>query len=164
MEEFYQIMEQSFPPDEIRSFEGQKALLEKPAYQIWIVGEGQLDGFFAVYEWEDALFIEHFAVRPAIRGKGLGSAALQDLLKKIGKRAYLEVELPENEFARRRIGFYERNGFAFNDYPYYQPALSAEKHPVPLRIMSHGGQVDRETFLRLKGKIYAEVYGYREEK
>ena len=36
---------------------------------------------------------------------------LQELVKQYQKPICLEVELPEDELTRRRIGFYERNGF-----------------------------------------------------
>ena len=98
-------------------------------------------GFLAVWEFESFTYIEHFAVDPVLRNSGTGSAMLQELVRKYQKQICLEVELPEDELTRRRIGFYERNGFVFNEYPYIQPPISKGKSPVPLRIMTYGSAI-----------------------
>ncbi len=146
--------------DELRPYAEQKALLQKPAYAVYGWEEdGALKGFFALYEWADLLFIEHFAVAKAYRNQGLGEKMLQALLAPSQKTACLEVELPETELARRRIRFYERNGFVCNEYPYIQPAISAGRKPLPLRVMSYKSPLQRGAFDLLVQRIYREVYG-----
>ena len=71
----------------------------------------------------------------------------------------LEVELPETDLARRRIGFYRRHGFAWNDYPYMQPALRPTESPIPLRLMTRNAPLPEEEFHRRKKEIYKTVYG-----
>lgn len=117
-------------------------------------------GFLAVWEFEFFIYIEHFAVDPALRNSGTGSAMLKELVKQYQKLICLEVELPEDELTRRRIGFYERNGFVFNEYPYIQPPISKGKSPVPLRIMTYGEAITRETFEAMKNVLYRSVYKY----
>lgn len=154
--EIYRIMQASFSDDEYRPYDEQLALFEEPEYRIYYMPAG----FLAVWEFESFTYIEHFAVDPALRNSGTGSAMLQELVKQYQKPICLEVELPEDELTRRRIGFYERNGFVFNEYPYIQPPISKGKSPVPLRIMTYGEAITRETFEAMKNVLYRSVYKY----
>lgn len=154
--EIYRIMQASFSDDEYRPYDEQLALFEEPEYRIYYMPAG----FLAVWEFESFIYIEHFAVDPALRNSGTGSAMLQELVKRYQKPICLEVELPEDELTRRRIGFYERNGFVFNEYPYIQPPISKGKSPVPLRIMTYGEAITRETFEAMKNVLYRSVYKY----
>ena len=152
--EIYRIMQASFSDDEYRPYDEQLALFEEPEYRIYYMPAG----FLAVWEFESFIYIEHFAVDPALRNSGTGSAMLQELVKQYQKPICLEVELPEDELTRRRIGFYERNGFVFNEYPYIQPPISKGKSPVPLRIMTYKSEITREEFQKMKEILYRRVY------
>ena len=171
--EIYRIMQASFPDDEYRLYNEQLALFEEPEYRIYYVPvtgwEGSGDnshgnsamhaaGFLAVWEFESFTYIEHFAVDPVLRNSGTGSAMLQELVRKYQKQICLEVELPEDELTRRRIGFYERNGFVFNEYPYIQPPISKGKSPVPLRVMTYGKGITRQAFEEMRKVLYRRVY------
>ena len=68
------------------------------------------------------------------------------------------VRMPDNDTARRRIGFYKRCGFSLNEYPYIQPSLGEGKSPVPLLIMTTGGEIDEECFAKLRDELYSVVY------
>lgn len=152
--EIYRIMQASFSDDEYRPYDEQLALFEEPEYRIYYMPAG----FLAVWEFESFIYIEHFAVDPALRNSGTGSAMLQELVKQYQKPICLEVEFPEDELTRRRIGFYERNGFVFNEYPYIQPPISKGKSPVPLRIMTYKSEITREEFQKMKEILYRRVY------
>lgn len=152
--EIYRIMQASFSDDEYRPYDEQLALFEEPEYRIYYMPAG----FLAVWEFESFIYIEHFAVDPALRNSGTGSAMLQELVKQYQKPICLEVELPEDELTRRRIGFYERNGFVFNEYPYIQPPISKGKSPVPLRIMTYGSAITQDRFEEMKRVLYQRVY------
>lgn len=171
--EIYRIMQASFPDDEYRPYNEQLALFQEPEYRIYYMPVIELEGvvnnsngnckiqaagFLAVWEFESFTYIEHFAVDPALRNSGTGSAMLQELVKQYQKPICLEVELPEDELTRRRIGFYERNGFVFNEYPYMQPPISKGKSPVPLRIMTYRNEITREEFQKMKEILYRRVY------
>lgn len=153
----FSIMERSFPREEYRPCEVQKALLSDPAYGIYVAREnGQILGFAAVWELEDMLFLEHLAVEPGCRSGGIGSRLLQYFAN---WPACLEVEPPETDICRRRIGFYERNGFFLNPYAYAQPSLGEGRKAVPLKLMTTGAPLTPEAFRSLKGKLYTQVYG-----
>lgn len=156
----YDIMENSFPDDEYRSYCGQKMLFSKPEYDIYVVDgdDSTIRAFVSVWDFDNFAYIEHLAVNPAFRNAGIGASILAAVKEKAGKRICLEVELPENDIARRRIGFYTRNGFSLNEYHYIQPPMSAGKNPVPLLIMTTGGAVDEKKFEYIKDKLYEKVY------
>lgn len=158
----YALMEKSFPEDERRPFDEQKVLLNNPVYKIYGLQDGQtVIAFAAVYQFDTFTFVEHLAVAPSHRNGGLGALILRELGEISTARICLEVEPPETEMAKRRIGFYQRNGFALCPYPYVQPAISKGRTPVPLQIMSTGGVLDEAEFEMVKKVLYERVYGVK---
>ena len=158
----YEIMEKSFPSDEIRPCNEQKELFDETRYSVYAeyVSDGEIDGFIAAWEFDDFVFIEHFAVSPDKRNAGTGRKILNEFAGMTKKRICLETEPPESEIQKRRISFYERNGFYLNDYDYFQPPISAGKSIVPLMIMTYGSRVDEKEFQNIKNALYKEVYKY----
>lgn len=158
----YSMMEESFPVDERRTYEEQKALLDNEMYSIYILPDTENDNikaFIAIWRFDDFAFVEHFAVSPLYRNGGLGALILQEVKKLLSSMICLEVELPEEEMAKRRIGFYERNGFYYNEYEYMQPAISKDRNEIPLRIMTTCGKVTEDRFNEMKDILYQYVYG-----
>ena len=156
----YALMEQSFPLEEYRPYAAQKALLRDPAYSIYVAKEeGRILGFAAVWQLENRLFLEHLAVDPQLRNRGIGGQLLRHFAK---KHCCLEVEPPETDLSRRRIGFYQRNGFCLNDYPYLQPSLGEGRNAIPLYIMTSGSTISQEEFAQVKKLLYRRVYGQEE--
>lgn len=162
-DEIYGLMETSFPDIEHRDKEGQKDLFNDDAYQVWIVrqDDGTLGGFLTTWVFDSFRFAEHFAVNPSLRGHGLGKEMLMDWLDSSSLPAILEVELPENEIARRRIGFYERLGFRLNTFAYLQPPMQKGKDDLPLYIMSYPAALTAEDFMPWKEILYTRVYKTR---
>ncbi len=162
LETFYDvfaIMEASFPPDEHRPREEQQALLQNPRYALHTIEEdGHTVAFAATWQLPNFWFVEHLAVAESHRNRGLGAALLARLQAGNSHRLCLEVELPENDLSRRRIAFYERNGFTFNPYPYTQPPISKGRAPVPLRLMSTGGPLTTTEFEAVRDTLYKDVY------
>ena len=74
------------------------------------------------------------------------------------QRFCLEVEPPETETAKRRIAFYERNGFTLNHFPYMQPPLGEDRDPLPLMIMTTGGAIEKDEFEHIRKTLYKKVY------
>lgn len=159
-DEVFGIMSESFPETEFRPYESQRALLDRKEYSILCAkGEsGEVKGFIALWRFERFAYIEHFAVSSDSRNEGLGTRMLASLLASVKQPVCLEVELPVGEMERRRIGFYERNGFILCEREYVQPPMSAGKPSVPLRLMSSVALSDGE-FEYMKDLLYAEVYG-----
>ncbi len=157
-EEFYRILEESFPVDERREKEEQKVLWDKNEYIVYgLKKEERLLGFLAVWKLENCCFLEHFAIDKRARNAGYGSKMLRELCK-LEQNLVLEVELPETELAKRRIAFYKRNAFCYHEYEYMQPALSKGRKPIPLHIMTYPKVLSKEEFEKIKREIYKEVY------
>ena len=156
----FDLMHRSFPAEEYRGRGGQKRLVGRDDYRIYVDVEGQaVRAFLAAFEFEDFIFIEHFAVDPAYRNQGLGAAVLRGFMQSADKPLCLEVELPDTPLAARRIGFYTRSGFALNGYYYAQPPLRDGARPLPLRIMSFPEPLSEREFERVRSVLYSRVYG-----
>lgn len=158
-DEVFKIMENSFPSDEYRTYDEQKNLLNKNNYKIYICRQNSdITAFVAVWEFHRFLFVEHFAVDSAFRGKGLGSQILCELSCLTKKQMCLEVEPPKDDLSTRRIAFYQRNGFFLNEFPYMQPSISKGKSPVKLKIMTFGSKASKLKFNDIKYTLYTKVY------
>ena len=158
-DEIFRILEDSFPADEYRTYEEHKALLDRPDYRVYDYREEDaFVAFFGVWDVGAYAFVEQFAVAEPYRNRGLGSRLLQELLTVLGKPVCLEAELPQTELACRRLGFYRRNGFYENDYPYTQPPLAPGKQPVPLHLLTTGASLTETAFQDLKSALWATVY------
>ncbi|MBQ9806961.1 MAG: GNAT family N-acetyltransferase [Clostridia bacterium] len=161
-ESLYLLIKTSFPPTERRTKEGQRALFDtEKVYQVYGSKNEEtsaVEAFLAVWELDSVLFLEHFAVDPNLRGKGLGSRLLCELAGMSDKPLCLEVEPPLNDIAKRRIEFYKRNGFFLNEYPYIQPSLAKGQPPIPLMVMTYGHAVDQNGFEKIRDELYKRVY------
>lgn len=158
----FAILKESFPVDEYRTYDGQKALLSNPFYTIYVLpdsDEKDITAFIAVWQFENFAYVEHFAVSSQHRNKNLGSKILNEVAKMLSCPLCLEVELPETDNAKRRIEFYKRNGFFYNDYTYFQPPFHKENNPIPLAIMTYKESIGRDEFEKIKAVLYREVYG-----
>ena len=104
-DEVFRIMEASFPEDELRPREEQRALMDEDFYTILVdrSEEGAIAGFLAVWRFEGLLYVDHFAVNPQLRGGGIGSKMIAALKEVSDDPICLEVELPETRDAQRRI-------------------------------------------------------------
>mgnify|MGYP003295387530 CR=1 FL=1 len=115
-------------------------------------------GLLTTWEFDDFIYIEHFAINPSLRSQGYGSEALKAFIHEQGKPLVLEAEPPADEMTHRRIRFYERIDLTLYDYPYIQPAYTEESLPVELRLM---GTIDTETIPldKVSDTLHREVYG-----
>lgn len=159
-DQIYSIMVASFPADERRSYIDAKEDLWDSRHFIDVVyGEDdEVIAYISLWNLDSCLFVETFAVSPSHRNDGLGGRMLDELRAQYDKRIALEVELPEDELTRRRIGFYKRHGFSFNEYPYALPPIGFGKKAVPLRIMATDGPLNGAEFKQIKKELYKEVY------
>lgn len=162
LERVLDLLEEAMPADERRIRQAQRELILKDAYRLSVLrGEDDiLQAFLAYWELPGFTYVEHFAVDKALRGHGIGQQMLAELLQRAHKPVVLEVELPETDIARRRIGFYERSGLHLNPYPYLQPPLQGGFPPLPLRVMSWPEPLSKNEFDKLCEELIL-VYGTR---
>lgn len=153
--------EETFPLAERRNFSDLLDLLACPTLHLCaLLDQEQVAGFIMYWHWTDAkvLFIEHFVIDPARRGRGLGQQALSQLLDKPATWYLLEAELPLDTTDQRRIQFYERQGFRVTDFPYTQPPYRQGESPVPMLLFARPALANPSEFIRLSTLIKARVY------
>lgn len=104
-------------------------------------------GLFSWWRLEAMVYGEHFAMSPAVRGKGIGAEVFRSVTENFsgeGVPFVFEVESPDpsNPITLRRIGFYKRCGMHLLDHPYFQPKYHPSDTPVPMRLMSSDPAID----------------------
>ena len=142
---FLKLYNESFPPDERRELKDEEHLanfikMKGGKSNAFAAKDGDLFlAFLSYWTFEGYTYIEHFAVVPEHRGKRIGALMLNHLFKEVSPNVLIEVEKPEGEEQKRRIKFYERNGFRVREeFDYTQPAYSSDKSPVEMLLMTHG--------------------------
>lgn len=80
------------------------------------------------------------------------------LCHQLKKPIILEVEMPEEEMAIRRINFYKRQGFTLWEKPYMQPPYKSGDDYLPMLLMAYGDLECDKDFEQVKKCIYREVY------
>ena len=119
---------------------------------------GEMVGFVALWMLGDIVFLEHLAIKKEFRGRGYGTKILKDIKQKFPGKVVLEVEPPKDETTIRRIKFYKKAGFHFNEHHYVQPPLGRRKKPVPLKIMSYPKPVPQEKFDYLVRYLHKNIH------
>lgn len=152
--------EESFPLEERRDWNNLVDSSSNGDMDLLIVKEaidGMTAGLVTVWHLPSADYVEHFAISAALRGCGIGSCVIDEVVHMAGNRAViLEVEPPETTpMAMRRIGFYRSHGFELIDFDYKQPPYGKGLPWVPLKLMSTA-PVDVRN---IQDELYRIVYG-----
>ncbi|MBQ4547148.1 MAG: GNAT family N-acetyltransferase [Oscillospiraceae bacterium] len=136
---------ESFPENERFSFD-MMLRNEKGHYETFaFYDNGNFCGFAILLNSLDISHIIYFATLPELRGKGLGTKALDAIGRiKSGMRIIVDIEreIPgcaENEIRRRRKNFYLRNGYSETEVRYCWQEEYYE-------ILVSGGKLSREDF------------------
>ena len=153
-------MEKSFPKNEYRAKESQKKLLKNPMYKLDVKTDesGKTIAFIASWDFPKFIFIEHLAVDPSCRGKGMGSKIMKDFINNSKKPIVLEIEIPNDEISIKRKNFYEKLGFKLNNHEYYQLPLRKGDKPMKLNLMSYPEEIPDENFEIIENIIQSFVY------
>ena len=154
------LLESAFPPDERPSFETLKNRTDKEFHFNVIENDGKLVGILSFWEFEKFVYIEHFAIDKALRNNRLGSQVLSFFTEQKfpNKEIIFEVELPENQTAKQRITFYERNGFfCHTDFNYQQPPYEQGLDFVSMLIMSRN-ELQISQLQEFTKTLYQKVY------
>ena len=106
-------------------------------------------------------YVEHLATDPNRRNGGYGKKILATLQEIVKGPIVLEVELPNDEMSKRRIGFYERAGYRLIEKPYMQPAYRETDGELPLYLMVQGEIDMEENYDKVVTSIHQAVYGKR---
>lgn len=155
----------AFPEAERRDTVAQRRLTDNnPNFCCYLIkAEAEHVGFITVWDFDRFCYIEHFAVDGRYRNSGYGQKAIRTLTSMTGRPFVLEVELPENEISRRRIGFYQRQGFSlWDDCPYLQPPYRKGGETLPMFLMASETLNPKTDFSLIKNRLYSDVYGVDE--
>ncbi len=156
----YQLIEESFPPQEFRPYEEELALLSCPNHTIYTLKDDErLQAFISEWILNNIRFIEYLAVNPYDRGSGLGTRVMHTYLNQADTPVILEVETPETLIAQRRIDFYKRLGFVLSTIEYIQPQLRENVPIVSLRLMYYPEGLSDTILTETKEEIFKIIYG-----
>ena len=154
------LLHEAFPENERRDDNRQRANTDRnPLFYCLLVQteKEQPIGLLTYWQFDEFIYIEHFAMIDAERGKGYGSEAMKFFLSQAEKPVVLEAEMPHssNDQALRRIRFYKRLGFRVCSAPYKQPPYRCTDGWLPMKILKYGN-LPFSYFV--KQTIYREVY------
>jgi hypothetical protein len=110
---------EAFPPCELIAPFCVDELSEAEFEHLVAVDDGQFLGFATVRRWQNLVYLAFLAVNLNIRNSGVGAQILNALTNKFADAIVVaEIENPyenccddEKELRKRRLKFYERNGF-----------------------------------------------------
>jgi len=159
-DEAYQLFQEAFIPAELRPYDKMKTMFFHDDFMIYgYHRDGQLVGAMIVWEFDDFIYLENFAVSRTIRNHGIGRFMLQNIQKIYQNHLLiLEVEKPHDDLSRRRIAFYQRLQFIHNPYHFIQPALRNDVQDVHLMIMSYPDSITFQSFEMIKQILFEKVY------
>lgn len=152
----------SFPPEERRPWENVANPADNKRPELFaVIADGRLAGMVTLWTFDRFAYVEHLAIDPALRGGGIGSAAMRVLIEKVGKKpVVLEIEPPvaERPETIRRRDFYRALGFDTIDTRYIQPPYTPKLPPVHLHVLATtilpAGSTART--------LHTEVYGKKD--
>jgi len=157
--EIWAVYLSSFPPDERRRLTKQRGVFKDKGYSLLAAyDKGQLVGFISVWDFDDFVFVEHFAVKGKFRCKGHGTEILNIYKEMSGKPVILEVERPHTGIAKRRIGFYGRLGFKVNSFDYSHPPYGKGKKWGFFYLMSYPRDLTDADYEKIKRTVHCRVY------
>jgi ribosomal protein S18 acetylase RimI-like enzyme len=160
LDKLFQLYEETFPVEERRDHASLKNLMSnQQMYFNAIFNENNLFGLIVYWHFDNLLFVEHFAIFPNFRDQGIGSKVIT-LLKEKQLTLVLEVEPPNTDLQKRRIGFYLQNGIYVLDVPYFQPSYVYGGVSVPMLLMCNDLLVSQRLGEEMIRKIYREVYQF----
>lgn len=146
---FYAIYSHSFPIHEQRNAEQQEAAFRDNRYYLVALIENDiLLSFICYWDFDEYVYIEHFAVNGEMRGRQIGSHSLALFAETVGKTIILEIDPLIDEVSRKRYRFYEKLGYITNHYRHHHPAYNPIFPPHELVVLSYPGQLDENKYNR----------------
>lgn len=153
---------ESFPEHELREALSQERIMGQGDYHFDLIYDGDtFVGLVLSWQTADFIYIEHFCIRPQLRGRRYGQQALA-LVRQPGKTVILEIDPPVDEISIRRKGFYERCGYRENPYAHVHPPYHRGNHGHDLVIMTCPEAISSETYndfaAYLKNTVMKDVF------
>lgn len=148
-----------FPKAELKPLRAMMRLTELGRYDTLVVEEnGEVLGYAMVWLSADrsGALLEYFGILRGKRNGGLGTKVLELLIERYGQifgeaEAVDSDDPEENALRRRRLSFYERNGFRILDY---ECALFG----VHFNCLYRGPLTDDRAVESLHRSVYADYF------
>lgn len=139
---FLSIYSMSFPPFEQRNGNQHIYALSNEKYHLDCYVEGDnILAFIVWWDFDNYIYIEHFAVNALCRGMNIGTRVLSGFIENTDKLVLLEIDPLTDDISRKRYEFYKRLGFVSNPYDHYHPAYDNEYKPHKLIVLSSGREI-----------------------
>lgn len=158
-----QIMSESFPIHELRTGNTRDRVVQDPAFYP-VAAQENGETVAAIYSWElnGLIYIEHFAVRKDMRGRGTGSNALRGFIS--GKEILLEIEPPVDEIKIKRLNFYQRLGFVRTGIGFMHPSFVKDTAAYPLEVLTYPERISPEGFHVFRREFDERICLYTDKK
>ena len=152
----------AFPPIERRTWAGLEYELNyEKKFSVHALTRNEVFvGLFNYWTFDRFVYIEHLAINSKLRSMGIGSEAMKMFMNQTELPIVLEVEMPNNIAASRRIHFYEKLGFSILSHNYAQPPYEGSGFLMPELIMSNDIHFANSHFEKIKETLYNKVYHY----
>ena len=147
------LFESAFPEDERPSFDLMMAWDHSGFYGVY--RDEEFVGLVDVLEYKDIVYLFFLAVVEEKRNQGIGQEILSYIKTRYaGKRLFLlcdEVgeQYPDLEIRKRRMGFYEHNGFHYN-------GIRVREYGVIYQMMVYAGPISVEDFVSVMASLIGE--------
>jgi ribosomal protein S18 acetylase RimI-like enzyme len=160
----YKLYDSAFPPNERRT-RTELELIFKATDNFFINSihfNAEFAGLLNFWQFDDFIYVEHFAIIEKFRSQKMGSTLLENFIENTNVSIIIEVEQATNALAARRISFYEKLGFYLIHLPYAQPPYDGISEFTPMHIMCNNASFAITHFEQIKNKIYENVYSWRQ--
>lgn len=97
MADYAALYEEAFPPEERKPLDYMLIGAHAPAYEVLVISaeDVRVAGLAITVRHGDLVMLDYFAVSPALRGRGIGRAALPMIRERYSNaRFFLEIERP----------------------------------------------------------------------
>lgn len=158
-DQVYNIFEKSFIPSELRLYNEMLDYFMEQRFKIYGVKDSNIiKAAISVWEFNQFVYIEHFAVDPKYRNQNLGTIMINTIQDMYKRNIVLEVEPITDDMTYRRVEFYKRNQFCFNKYQYIQPPYRPLEEDVVLHVMTYPDPINKDQFTEITSLLCEKVY------
>ena len=152
-----ELFEAAFPEAERPPFEELKHRGERFHFMVATNDDDPI-GILTYWDFDEFVYVEHFAIDEDLRDQGLGKAVFLNFLSATTEQVVLEVEPPHDETSEHRIEFYISMGLNQNPQEYWQPSYrNPQKLELPMVVLSKL-ELSDEDFSDIRTTLYTEVY------
>lgn len=154
------LYQSSFPIEELRPLSKHIDLMKScPFMETYcLLEENEVRTIIVLWRLTHCIYIDYLATDVSFRNRHYGEKSLKIFLEKSLQPVVVEVELPDNELAIRRIGFYQRLGFHLEEHFNYCMPNYNNKGFTPMNLMIYPSLMSNEDCKNIAAEIYEKVY------